>query len=614
VLRGQLITVDDYSGATVLLLAIVGALSLGRVGKPRPVVVFALASVLVWGAKLYGAPGVNELGRLPLLVQTLIYIFGTPLLSFSLVLLCAAGVQVVLTHRIGFKTALAAACVFAGYAVFASLLNRPALEQAGLRHALSTLGLAVVAGGAVLLCVALLPRWSMRLAAVAAGAVAIAELAILAPRGVYSDRYDSLVQPPYVSWLQQQQSAGQPFRVFSNDGLLYPDYASAFGLDDPRDVDGQYPRRAWDFVHTFLSPSTFDRLVGGFGHPELPTETFANKWLNLSNVRFILRPPDQSPADASLGQVIVAANFPPTDSMHLTQLTIDGQRRESLIERTPGDVTYRFRPDAERPKLSFLIGLDPNADPNLAEQFTLSIRDSGGQPQILFDQVLDSSSADGRRWTPGAVDLSAYAGRDVELLLQTRSVKGPPTSAPAWGDLQLEPRPDTSQYTRVYQGEVSIWENNQVAPRAFLVANVQPASTSNDAIAQMQAPEFDPLTAAVVEGNVRLDGATSPPGIAQITSESQQQVQIVVHAQQPALLVLTDTYYPGWTAAIDGEPAPILPTDVAFRGLVVPPGEHMVIFHFAPTSFRIGLAIAAGALVLLGLLMWRLPVSRPVQD
>ena len=51
------------------------------------------------------------------------------------------------------------------------------------------------------------------------------------------------------------------------------------------------------------------------------------------------------------------------------------------------------------------------------------------------------------------------------------------------------------------------------------------------------------------------------------------------------MLVLHETYYPGWVAEIDGQPARILRADVLFRGVEVPPGQRKVVFRFAPLSF-----------------------------
>lgn len=58
------------------------------------------------------------------------------------------------------------------------------------------------------------------------------------------------------------------------------------------------------------------------------------------------------------------------------------------------------------------------------------------------------------------------------------------------------------------------------------------------------------------------------------------------------LLVLTDTYYPGWRAQIDGAGVPIYRTDGTFRGVVVPPGRHVVEMRFVSRSFEAGMALS----------------------
>ena len=55
-------------------------------------------------------------------------------------------------------------------------------------------------------------------------------------------------------------------------------------------------------------------------------------------------------------------------------------------------------------------------------------------------------------------------------------------------------------------------------------------------------------------------------------------------AQANGLLVLHDTYYPGWIAEVDGKSAPILRADILFRAVELPPGTHRVTFRFAPFS------------------------------
>jgi uncharacterized membrane protein YfhO len=76
-------------------------------------------------------------------------------------------------------------------------------------------------------------------------------------------------------------------------------------------------------------------------------------------------------------------------------------------------------------------------------------------------------------------------------------------------------------------------------------------------------------------------------------------VTIRTSAWADAWLVLSDTYYPGWVASVDGQPTPVLRGDVLFRVVAVPAGDHDVQFRFEPRSVRLGLAISVVSLLLL---------------
>jgi hypothetical protein len=61
-------------------------------------------------------------------------------------------------------------------------------------------------------------------------------------------------------------------------------------------------------------------------------------------------------------------------------------------------------------------------------------------------------------------------------------------------------------------------------------------------------------------------------------------VELVTTSACDGLLTLHDSYYPGWIAEIDGQPAPIRRTHQLFREVAVPAGRHRVVFRFAPFS------------------------------
>jgi uncharacterized membrane protein YfhO len=71
--------------------------------------------------------------------------------------------------------------------------------------------------------------------------------------------------------------------------------------------------------------------------------------------------------------------------------------------------------------------------------------------------------------------------------------------------------------------------------------------------------------------------------------------------------LLTDTFYPGWRASVDGRSAEILRADLTFRAVHIEPGTHRVEFHYRPAWLRWGTWISGVALLVwLGVLVWAL--------
>ena len=60
---------------------------------------------------------------------------------------------------------------------------------------------------------------------------------------------------------------------------------------------------------------------------------------------------------------------------------------------------------------------------------------------------------------------------------------------------------------------------------------------------------------------------------------------------------MSDIYYPGWDVSIDGQPAKLVLTDYALRGVVVPAGAHRVRLTFRPSSLWVGAAISVASLI-----------------
>ena len=72
-----------------------------------------------------------------------------------------------------------------------------------------------------------------------------------------------------------------------------------------------------------------------------------------------------------------------------------------------------------------------------------------------------------------------------------------------------------------------------------------------------------------------------------------------VASVKSTFLIISDSFFPGWQAEIDGLPTKIYRTDYILRGVAVPSGKHTVSFIFKPRSLEIGKMISLAALVIL---------------
>jgi hypothetical protein len=124
------------------------------------------------------------------------------------------------------------------------------------------------------------------------------------------------------------------------------------------------------------------------------------------------------------------------------------------------------------------------------------------------------------------------------------------------------------------------------------------------ALALMSDAAFDPAAEAVLVGSgpegallSQHRGFVPGQGFARVTHYAPEQVVIEVDAEAPGYLVLTDAWYPGWEATVDGEAVEIQRADILFRAVAVGAGRHRVVFTFRPASLRVGVAISLVGLV-----------------
>ena len=102
--------------------------------------------------------------------------------------------------------------------------------------------------------------------------------------------------------------------------------------------------------------------------------------------------------------------------------------------------------------------------------------------------------------------------------------------------------------------------------------------------------------------------AAGSPQAAAVTEYTARHIQISAHAAARGLLVLSELYYPGWQARVNGTPVPINEVDGGLRGVIVPPGESTVTFDYSPASIWAGAALSG--LTLLGVMLGGFAIRR----
>jgi hypothetical protein len=165
---------------------------------------------------------------------------------------------------------------------------------------------------------------------------------------------------------------------------------------------------------------------------------------------------------------------------------------------------------------------------------------------------------------------------------------------------------DWEKFVPVFEGDpqVNIYLNTRALPRAFLVHQALVAADHREAFDLIQHPDFDPATRVVLEGARREVLPTDEAEMVSIVSYQPNEILLDVTVAAPGYLVLSEVYYPGWRAYVDGREEVIWRANYTFRAIHLEPGPHRVRLLFAPLAWKVGLGISL--MTWLGLIVWGL--------
>ncbi len=159
----------------------------------------------------------------------------------------------------------------------------------------------------------------------------------------------------------------------------------------------------------------------------------------------------------------------------------------------------------------------------------------------------------------------------------------------------------------VLKGKSIFLQNKNYKPRAYLAHSVITAGSPDEAL-QLVRTDIDALLddSVVIENRKNITMPTCPNKKGEyITVDSYQPdtLKLTVLNKCRDVLVLSDTYDDGWKVRVDGQRQPILHANYLFRGIILDPGLHNVVFNYKPSLFKLGLIISA-----IGILMVIVPI------
>ena len=134
-----------------------------------------------------------------------------------------------------------------------------------------------------------------------------------------------------------------------------------------------------------------------------------------------------------------------------------------------------------------------------------------------------------------------------------------------------------------------ILENENPLPRAFVIGQTKvlhPAENVIDVLGQL-----DPRHELLLTKDLLGSGIRSELSPARIEEMTPNRIRVLTESSAAGYLVLTDAYYAGWSATVDGNSAPIVPANFAFRAVPLAPGRHEVLFTYSPPLLKIGLVV-----------------------
>ena len=176
-------------------------------------------------------------------------------------------------------------------------------------------------------------------------------------------------------------------------------------------------------------------------------------------------------------------------------------------------------------------------------------------------------------------------------------------------------RKEKDRFLEVFKrGNVAVFENRNVLPRAFLVnaAGIEVIADPEEQIRRLKDPAFEPERSVILNSIpaefVREAPFSAEPGVKGQTEIIENDIngyRFRVQAPSPSILIVSQNPYPGWRASVGGQRLSVFVANHTLTGIAVPEGNHEIEFVLDPPLFKLGAVFSlVSVCILLGLLTY----------
>ncbi len=171
--------------------------------------------------------------------------------------------------------------------------------------------------------------------------------------------------------------------------------------------------------------------------------------------------------------------------------------------------------------------------------------------------------------------------------------------------LSTDKRFPESLFTLVWQNEKwRIWEYKQALPRAFFVDQYVVERDQQKIIDAIYSDQFDLRQKIILEEDPQESFTTSAQNATKtnitkvdLLTYKSQSLEYLIEVPHGGFLFISDNYFPGWKAFVDGKQVKIYRADYSFRAISVPGGRHKVSLVYDPSSVKYGIYLSLASLI-----------------